>query len=85
MVAYAFNLRAWEIEAEGSLSIQGHPGLYTGFQGSQNHTKRTLSGEKKPKTTKQLLSPKGGRRETILASCHLTFTSMSPYTIIKVT
>lgn len=71
MVAYAFNLRAWEVEAGGALWIQGHPGLYTRFQGSQNPTNRTLSGEKKPQNYKT--APISKRWKERNNSCQLSF------------
>lgn len=40
LVVHAFIPSTQELEADGSLSIQGHPGLYSEFQDGQDYTEK---------------------------------------------
>jgi hypothetical protein len=37
---HTFNLSTWEAEADGSLGVQGQPGLQSEFQNSQGNTEK---------------------------------------------
>ena len=39
-MVHIFNLSTWEVEAGGSLRVQGQPGLQSEFQDSQGYTQK---------------------------------------------
>lgn len=47
VVVYTFIRSLWEVEAGGSLGVQGQPGLRSKFQGSQVYTEKPGFQKKK--------------------------------------